>query len=165
MCIRDSGTAELADVSTLLASATLFDFVYLASVMVLFTRKRTGALLVIMPLAAALNVGLNLVLLPRWGLDGAAIATVAGYVLMGALAVVATRRVATVPWDRPALASAGAVALVAVGAGLVLPTTGLYLVVRVLLVLALGLVAAAGAVRELSPTHRRVSTLLPASLR
>ena len=55
------------------------------------------------------------------------------------------------PNEQAALASAGAVALVAVGAGLVLPTTGAYLVIRVLLVVGLCAVAAAGATRQLRP--------------
>lgn len=149
------GTDELAGVATLVAAATLFDFVYLSSVMVLFKRKRTGALLVVMPAAAALNVGLNLWLLPRWGLDGAAVATVLGYALMAGLAVVASRRQAHVPWDRPALARAGIGALAAVALALVLPTTGAGLVVRIALVAALGVLAVAGIGREVRPTPAR----------
>jgi O-antigen/teichoic acid export membrane protein len=65
------GTDELADVATLVAASALFDFAYLAAVHVLFKRKRTGVLLLAMPVAAALNVGLNLALLSSWGLRGA----------------------------------------------------------------------------------------------
>lgn len=147
---------ELAGVATLVAAATLFDFVYLASVMVLFKRKRTAMLLLAMPLAALLNVGLNVVLLPIWGLTAAAAATVAGYALLAGLVGLASRRQAAVPWNRPALAEAGVTGLVGVGLALVLPTSGAGLVVRLALVAGLAGVALSrsGSLVRLAPRGR-----------
>jgi O-antigen/teichoic acid export membrane protein len=147
---------ELAGVAALVAAATLFDFVYLASVMVLFKRKRTAVLLLAMPLAALVNVGLNVLLLPIWGLTAAAAATVVGYALLAGLVGLASRRQAAVPWNRPALAEAGVTGLVGVGLALVLPTSGAGLVVRLALVAVLAGVALSrsGSLVRLAPRRR-----------
>lgn len=54
--------------------------------------KRSPLILLSILSAAALNVGLNLLLIPRWGIEGAAIATLAAYALMVLLATRLGRR-------------------------------------------------------------------------
>ena len=74
--------------------------------------RRTPLLLLAMSIPAAANLGLALVLIPRYGLDGAVWATAASYAL-GALASSALGRFATplpIPWDallRCGVAAAG----------------------------------------------------------
>lgn len=120
----------LADVATIVAAAGLLDLTYLACVHVLFARKRTAQLLYIMPAAAALNVVLNLVLLDRYGLAAAAWATVASYALMGGLAILASRRVALVPWPTRELVAPVILAVVTVVACLLAPDRGPAVAVR-----------------------------------
>lgn len=49
-------------------------------------QKRSPAILLAILSAALLNIGLNLILIPLWGIDGAAVATLLAYVLMVSLA-------------------------------------------------------------------------------
>jgi O-antigen/teichoic acid export membrane protein len=65
---------------------------------------------------AGLNVLLNLALIPRWSLDGAALATLLSEVLVLALMVVWARPLAHLPWRLPFLRALGAAA----GMGLLL---------------------------------------------
>jgi O-antigen/teichoic acid export membrane protein len=67
--------------------------------------------------AAAVNVGLNLALIPAYGMMGAAIATVAAYTTMAVGMAWWSQRIYPVPyqWRRVATAAAGAVALAVVG--------------------------------------------------
>jgi O-antigen/teichoic acid export membrane protein len=74
-------------------------------------------------LAAALNVGLNLVLVPPYGMLGAAWATVAAYAVLFALMAWRSQRIYPVPyqWRRVATALAAAAALAGLGKGLDVP--------------------------------------------
>ncbi len=76
-----------------IVSAIALSFaVYVIATQVLIAARKTAALAVVTPLAGAMNIGLNLFLVPRHGLAGAAVATVVTYGLMAiALTVVATR--------------------------------------------------------------------------
>lgn len=58
----------------------------------IFLQKRTGWLPAILGAGAVTNVGLNLWLIPAYGMMGAAIATVAGYVVAVALTFVVSQR-------------------------------------------------------------------------
>ena len=80
----------------------MFDLAYLSAVHVLFRSKRTGMLTVIMPCAAVMNIALNVVLIPRWGLTGAAVSTLVAYAVAGATSRLAARRVTKVVWIRAA---------------------------------------------------------------
>jgi O-antigen/teichoic acid export membrane protein/glycosyltransferase involved in cell wall biosynthesis len=83
--------------------------------------------------AAAVNIALNVILIPPYGMEGAAIATCAAYVALFVGMVIYSQEVYYVAyqWRRVLTATAAAVALNAVGATLHVP-----LVVAVLLVLA-----------------------------
>ena len=69
------------------------------------------------------NVGLNLVLIPPYGMIGAAIATVAGYTLMFVLMAWHAQRIYPVPyqWRRIVTSVAAAVGLLLIGKLLALP--------------------------------------------
>jgi O-antigen/teichoic acid export membrane protein len=79
--------------------------------------RRTQFNWVVTGAAAALNVVLNLILIPPYGMMGAAIATVAAYSLMFLLMAVYAQRIYTTPyqWRRVAIALAAAIALLVVG--------------------------------------------------
>lgn len=74
--------------------------------------SRTGWLPMTMGAAAALNLVLNLLLVPSLGMYGAGIATLAGYGLLAVATGAVSQRVYPVPWDLPgtlgALGVAGA---------------------------------------------------------
>jgi O-antigen/teichoic acid export membrane protein len=78
---------------------------------------------VVTGIAAAANVALNLALIPRYGMEGAAVATVVAYTLMFAGMTVNAQRVYPVPyqWRRAVTAVAAAVALTLVGKALDVP--------------------------------------------
>jgi O-antigen/teichoic acid export membrane protein len=48
--------------------------------------------------ALAANVGLNLLWIPRYGLQGAALSTSAAYVLWAVVVTLAYRRITALPW-------------------------------------------------------------------
>jgi O-antigen/teichoic acid export membrane protein len=79
--------------------------------------RRTQFNWVVTGAAAALNVVLNLLLIPPYGMMGAAIATVAAYSLMFALMAVYAQRIYTTPyqWRRVALALVAAIVLLVFG--------------------------------------------------
>jgi O-antigen/teichoic acid export membrane protein len=79
--------------------------------------RRTQFNWVVTGAAAALNVALNLVLIPPYGMMGAAIATVAAYTLMFAGMTLNAQHVYPVPyqWRRVATAAAAAVGLTVLG--------------------------------------------------
>ncbi len=79
--------------------------------------KRTQFNWVVTGAAAVVNIGLNLLLIPPYGMMGAAVATVAAYVTMFAGMVWWSQQVYPVPyqWRRVATAAAAGLALVAVG--------------------------------------------------
>jgi O-antigen/teichoic acid export membrane protein len=79
--------------------------------------RRTQFNWVVTGAAAALNVVLNLILIPPYGMMGAAIATVAAYSLMFLLMAVYAQRIYATPyqWRRVAIALAVAIALLVAG--------------------------------------------------
>jgi O-antigen/teichoic acid export membrane protein len=81
----------------------------------LLIRKRTGAMALVTAVGAAVNVVANLVLIPRLGMMGGALSTLAAYAVMALLYWHRTRRVYPVPyeWGRLArIALAGVVPFV-----------------------------------------------------
>jgi O-antigen/teichoic acid export membrane protein len=79
--------------------------------------RRTQFNWVVTGAAAAVNVVLNLILIPPYGMMGAAVATVAAYSLMFVLMAVYAQRIYTTPyqWRRVAIALATAIALLIAG--------------------------------------------------
>ncbi len=79
--------------------------------------KRTQFNWVVTGAAAAVNIGLNLLLIPSYGMMGAAIATVAAYSTMFVGMVWWSQRIYVIPyqWRRVVTATAAGLALVAIG--------------------------------------------------
>ena len=79
--------------------------------------KRTQFNWVVTGVAAAVNVALNLILIPRYGMMGAAVATIAAYVTMFAGMTWWAQRIFPVPyqWRRVLTAVAAAIALAVAG--------------------------------------------------
>jgi O-antigen/teichoic acid export membrane protein len=90
--------AALTDV-TVLVAASLFPYLwYLSNVHVVFFHRRTLLLAVITPTAMLANVILNVWLVPAYGLEGAAVATVLGYTVLAVLVFLVASRLERVPW-------------------------------------------------------------------
>jgi len=67
--------------------------------------SQTRRLPLVMGVTAAVNVGLNLLLIPRLGYLGAAISTVASYGILAVVAGRVSQRYYPVPWDLPRVAA------------------------------------------------------------
>ncbi len=81
-------------------------------------RRRTGPVMLTIGAAGVLNLGLNLLLVPRWGYPAAAVTTLLAYAVLLALTVPLARPL--LPWRFPAAALARiTVAAAAMGAGVV----------------------------------------------
>jgi O-antigen/teichoic acid export membrane protein len=93
--------------------------------------RKTQLNWVITGIAAAVNVGLNVALIPPYGMIGAAIATAAAYVVLFAGMVVYAQRVYPVPYQWRRVLTAAAVA---VGLTVAARATGAPLAVSLVLV-------------------------------
>lgn len=80
--IFESKYAFAAEIAPILALAGLFQGVYYVYVSVLFYYKENRLIPLITVVSGAVNVALNLLWLPRYGLAGAAWATVVGYTVL-----------------------------------------------------------------------------------
>lgn len=104
--------------------------------------KKTQFNWVVTGAAALVNIGLNFVLIPPYGMIGAAISTLVAYVVMFLGMTVRAQQVFPVPyqWRRIALAAGSAVALTALGKSLDIPLAGAVLLSAVypLILLPLG---------------------------
>jgi O-antigen/teichoic acid export membrane protein len=86
------GYEVAAVVLPIVAFASAFQGLYTMFVSVIFLRRRTVILPLITAASAAVNIGLNLLLIPILGVVGAAWSTLAAYVLFAALTYVAASR-------------------------------------------------------------------------
>ena len=88
--------------------------------------RRTQFNWVVSGAAAIVNVALNLVLIPRYGMMGAAVATVAAYIVLFAGMALRAQRLYPVPyqWRRVVVAAAVAVGLTVAGKLLHVPLAG-----------------------------------------
>jgi O-antigen/teichoic acid export membrane protein len=86
--------------------------------------KRTGLYMVLMTLPAAANLGLNLVLVPRFGIIGAAWGTLASFVVCAVISWAAGRRVLKLPIPWGTVARAGLASGLMAAAVLALPAPG-----------------------------------------
>ena len=95
--------AESARLVPILCISTFFQAVYLIYVNGLFHSKRTRIIPVGTVIAGAANVGLNALLIPRFGILGAAWATLAGYATLAFVFGVGCKWVTKIPFDRKRL--------------------------------------------------------------
>jgi O-antigen/teichoic acid export membrane protein len=109
--------AESSRVVGPLAFATVAFAAYIVVAIGVGRAKRTQFNWVVTGAAAAVNIALNLLLIPRYGMMGAAIATVAAYSTMFVGMVWWSQRIYPVPyqWRRVATAAGAGLALVAIG--------------------------------------------------
>jgi O-antigen/teichoic acid export membrane protein len=119
----DYDPEHLAEVASVAVLASLPTVAFLAQGQVLLWTKHTKPLIVISPAAAALNLILVAVLLPPFGLIGAAAATVLALLAQAAMTRRAAAKLAHVSWHwaRDAVSYGIAAALVALA--LLLPAT------------------------------------------
>ena len=86
--------------------------------------RRTGLLIAVVAAPALLSIGLNILLVPRFGLIGAAWATTISYALGAVLSAVLGRKVLTLPVPWTALARAGLASGVMAAVVAALPSPG-----------------------------------------
>ncbi len=109
----------------LLSTAIELYALYLVLVVILGRTGRTEFNFPATAAATAVNVGLNLLLVPAWGIVGAAAALVASYVVVLALMYAFTQRLFPVPYEWGRLLRIVVIAAALVAAGeLLLPTAG-----------------------------------------
>lgn len=130
---RGAGFQRAYEAVALLAFGTTFYAGYTVLAIGIGRARRTQYNWLVSGAAAAVNIGLNVVLIPPYGMEGAAISTAASYVVLFAAMWLNARRVYPVPyqWRRVLVAAGAAGALTAIGEGLHVP-----LAVAILLVLA-----------------------------
>jgi O-antigen/teichoic acid export membrane protein len=109
----------------LLATGIALYALYLVQVIILGRTGRTELSFPATVAGTALNLALNLALVPPLGIVGAGIALVASYLLIGVITYVLTQRLFAVPyeWGRLALV-AGLAAVLSAGGALLLPSSG-----------------------------------------
>jgi O-antigen/teichoic acid export membrane protein len=106
---------------------------YVSSTRVLIVFGRTRSLLWATPAAAAINVALNVVLVPLWGINASALATFLGYGVLAIMSGISSRQLAQLPrtpqsvWVSLVLASGASLAIV------LIPASPIYLGIRSIL--------------------------------
>ncbi len=134
---------DLLPVTTFTALSALPFVAYLSNVHILFQSRATRTLAWASPLSAVLGVAACVLLVDRWGLAGAAAATLVGYLILATLTRTASGSLADVPWDRRDLALIWSSTVAAVAALGLLPADARWNVVR----LVAGLVVLGVAIR------------------
>ena len=133
---------KLEAVCALVALGALPWCIYLPMSQVLFWERQTKPLLWVTPAAAVANLVLAAVLLPPFGLEGAAAATFLALALQAVLLERVTRRMAPVPWRWRAMLGNVAAGALTVGVVLALPGGAAGALLRGMLLIVLLLVGA-----------------------
>jgi O-antigen/teichoic acid export membrane protein len=141
----------LAEVSAIVALASLAVAAYISSSQVLLWTKHTRPLAIITPAVAATNLILVAVLLPPFGLQGAAAATVIAVAAQAALTHVAAGRVVSVPWHGRQNLLSYAIGAAAVAFVLLVPSSTPEELVRLVGAALCGTAFVVTVVRELRP--------------
>ena len=115
--IARPGYEPAADVVPVVAFASALQGLYVMFVTVLFLVKHTQRLALITLTAALANIAMNVVLIPPFGIMGAAWATLAAYALFAATTYLVARRIYPIRLDVLRLAILGVGAVVAALAG------------------------------------------------
>lgn len=76
----------------LVAFSALMSSLYLITAYIIMLAKKTRLLMMLLSISAALNIILNIILIPRMGILGAAVATFIAYGVLGMLTLMITRR-------------------------------------------------------------------------
>ena len=91
--IADPGYAVAAEVMPVIAFGAACQAAYTMLVGIVFLRRQTGYLPAITGASAVANIGLNVVLIPRLGVMGAAVTTLIAYLVFAALTYAFARRI------------------------------------------------------------------------
>jgi O-antigen/teichoic acid export membrane protein len=110
-------SADAARVAPIVALASVAYGVYYMVVSAVFLVRRTAVLPLLTITAGVVNVGLNVALIPRVGIVGAAWATLAGYSVLAALTTWYAGRVYALELDVGRLATIGAGLAILLGGG------------------------------------------------
>ena len=123
----------LAPVAAIVAWTAVPFAVYLAAVHIPFQTMKTRVLAVITPVSAGVNIGLNLLLIPRFGLQGAAYSTVIAYSSLALLMHLWSHRSHPVayPWKAILFWAAGSFLVVSIATRL--PDSTFWLVAQAIL--------------------------------
>ena len=114
-----------------LTAASLVPYVmYLSAAMTVFYERRSGLLALITPSVAIVNLVANVLVVPGWGMVGAAGVSLVSYCLLAVLTLTASRRLVFVPWNWDEVVRTTAVAAAGVSLAILLPTDGGWLVLR-----------------------------------
>ncbi len=119
------GYAGAALVAPILGIGGIFQGLYYVYVGALFYQRDNRLLPFITGTAAIVNVGLNVVLIPRWGIAGAAWATLVGYLVLLAGTRWAANRLTDLPFERRRLTKLAFIVVAAGVAGLSLDRLGI----------------------------------------
>ncbi|WP_412063076.1 lipopolysaccharide biosynthesis protein [Rubrivirga sp. IMCC45206] len=114
-----SAYADSVPILRMIAAAHVFHGLNQAFILPLFLKKRTGLVSASTGFGLVVNVGLNVLLIPRYGITGAAVATIASYVGIAVSSYVFARGVYPVRIEGARLGLASGLAL-ALGAGAML---------------------------------------------
>lgn len=114
-----------AEVLPVIAFACACQGIYTMLVGPIFLRRRTAVLPFLTVTSAVVNVGANILLVPRLGVMGAAWATLAAYALFALLTYVYARRVYPTHLDFPRLAVYAGITLAGVAAARILDRPGI----------------------------------------
>jgi O-antigen/teichoic acid export membrane protein len=152
------GPGELEAICAIVALGALPWCIYLPLSQVLFWERRTKPLLWVTPTAAVVNLALAAILLPPFGLEGAAAATFLALALQAVLLERVTRAMAPVPWRWRAMLGNAAAGASIVAVVLALPGGAPGALVRGLLLIALLVVAARTVAAAARPGHATSAT-------
>ncbi len=83
----------------IILSAYLFYGLYVNFTVGVYIKKKTRLMVVFTGLAALVNVGSNLYLMPHFGIMGAAVATLLSYITMAAAILIANQKMYPVPYE------------------------------------------------------------------
>ncbi len=82
-------------------SSYLFYGLYVNFTVGIYIRKKTNLMILFTGLAAIVNIGSNLYLMPHYGIMGAAFATLLSYFIMALTIFIANQKIYPVPYDYP----------------------------------------------------------------
>ncbi|MGB4780424.1 lipopolysaccharide biosynthesis protein [Candidatus Methylomirabilis sp.] len=91
--------AEAEMVVPIIVAASFLESLYYIPIKGIYLTGKTGYLLPLFTIPAGLNIALNFMLIPRFGMMGAAWATLVGYAVMIALTLAISQRVYYIPYE------------------------------------------------------------------
>ena len=168
MILASARYASAEQVVPLVVAASLLEASFYIPSKGLYLKKKTAWLLPLFLVPAAIDIGLNFVFVPLYGMVGAAWSMFLGYSVMITLTIIVSQRVYPIPYEWGRIVKVLVAGLVVWGVSLALPETGwaarivakvAVLALYPLLLWAMGFFQDA----ELSWLRTRMAVLLPSS--